>query len=631
MSTPRQRSIAAQVVALAVVPAALVAIAFALLWYTTSRQEIERQFTLEGEAVAASLARAAEFAISTKNVELINATLATTLQRPHVVSSAILRLDRSVVGEQKRTQPGAASTATRRFEVSVYDAGRAGIGALAQPTVVGTAQVVLDSAPVLSQQANLRWRIGVGLLGGLAALGGAIGLWARRLSAPLSTLSDVVRRLTHGELNARVEPRGRGEIRALEVGINNLARSVGDNQRQLSEKVQSATAALKAQRDEASAASQAKSRFLAAASHDLRQPMHALGLFCTALERRIQEPEQRKLLGNIQTSLHAMEGLFESLLDLSRLEAGRVVANVDRIPLQEVFNWIDLEYGTAARDKGLRFRVRATDAWVQADITLLRRILMNLVANAIRYTRTGGVLVGAQRRGEAMRISVWDTGPGIDAASRSAIFDEFVQLNQEGQEKTKGLGLGLAISKRSAQLMGTAIRVDSQVGRGSAFSIALVNVRSRNVVRHDNAATATVPQAPTTMPQWMGLRALVIEDDEAGRQAMAELLEQWGCNVRSAESGDHACACVREAWVPDIVVSDYRLRAGETGPAAIERVEAILRQTLPVVIVSGELALSADANSLGHPEWAVLRKPASAKALRAAMQTVLTRKALMRQ
>jgi signal transduction histidine kinase/ActR/RegA family two-component response regulator len=617
-SIPKRKSIAAQVVAIAVMPAALVALAFGLFWYSTKRQEIEREFVAQGTEAAAALARAAEFAIASKNLELLDVTLKATLDRPHVLACAILRLDRTAASEAKRAENHSAISAARRFEAPVHDPGLTSFGALAQPRIVGTAQVSIDPAILLARRAALHWTTAGSLAIVLGLLIAGSVLWARRLSSPLTTLSDMVRRLTRGDLAARIEPRGRGEIRALEEGVNNLARVIGDNQRQLFEKIQNATVALKAQRDEAAAASQAKSRFLAVASHDLRQPMHALGLFCTALERRIQEPEQRKLLGSIQTSLHAMEGLFDSLLDLSRLDAGRVAANMDRVPLQEVFNWLDLEYGAAARDKGLRFRVRQTDAWVQADITLLRRILMNLVANAIRYTSKGGVLVGAQRRGESMRISVWDTGTGIDAAARLAIFDEFVQLSHGAHEKTKGLGLGLAIAKRSAELMGTAINVESEPGRGSMFSIALVNARSRSAPR-PVAPSATSAHVSSTAAFWVGKRVLVIEDDEAGQQAMVELLEQWGCIARACDSVSGAHATVSGEWCPDLILSDYRLRAGETGPMAIARVQEKLGAHIPVVIISGELSLSTDAATLGHSDWVVVRKPASAPDLRAAM------------
>lgn len=622
MNRPRFNSIAAQLIALAVVPSIALAFAFALLWYTTEQRELELEYTREAEAVAAGLARGAEFAISSNNLELIDLTLRSALKHPNIVSASVLRLDRSSVGEAVRDGNRPNASTTRRFEHPISDSGRSGLTALAPAGVVGTAVIEVDQSALIHARGTLRWTVAVAFLSLSSLLVVVIFLWARRLSAPLTTLTDVVRRLSRGDLAARVQPVGTGEIRDLELGINHLARVIGDNQRQLSEKIHAATVALKEQRDQATAASQAKSRFLAAASHDLRQPMHALGLFCTALEKRITEPDQRKLLSNIHTSLRAMEELFESLLDLSRLEAGRVVANVDRVALQEVFSWIDLEYSAAARDKGLRFRVRQTDAWVQADIALLRRVLMNLVANAIRYTQSGGVLVGAQRRGDAVRIGVWDTGPGIDAASREAIFEEFVQLRHETSDKTKGLGLGLAIAKRSAELMGTTIRVQSTPNRGSLFSITLVNARSRARARGPKATPTMITASTQTMLQLSGQRVLVIEDDEPGRQAMRALLSQWGCDVRDADSGNTACERVRDGWQPEVIVSDFRLRAGETGLDAIARVKQVTGRDAPVVIVSGELALSIDAESLGHPDWVVLRKPVSAGALREAMQTV---------
>jgi CheY-like chemotaxis protein len=220
-----------------------------------------------------------------------------------------------------------------------------------------------------------------------------------------------------------------------------------------------------------------------------------------------------------------------------------------------------------------------------------------------------------------VRVTVWDTGAGIDAESRSAIFDEFVQLKQETTDKTKGLGLGLAIAKRSAQLMGTEIRLESEPGRGSAFSISLVNARSRTSVRPAYATPAV--SAATTVTMLVSRRVLVIEDDEAGRLAMVELLGQWGCIALGVDSLSAAVAAVTPTWIPDVIVSDFRLRAGETGPEAIAAIEELTARTYPVVVVSGELALSVDAQSLGHPDWVVLRKPASAAALRTAFHSAI--------
>ncbi len=616
------RSIAAQLLAITLLPASVLAIGFAAFYVTTRVAELERRFTQEGEAIVGQLARTAEFAIASQNPAIIDSTLRNVLSQRTALRTAILRLDGSVSSQQLRPQSDVIvpinTAGSKQFRAPIQDPGRSSFGALATPSTIAYAEIELDASPLAHARGQVWLNTILSVFFTLFAIA-LLALWhSRRFARPLSDLADVVRKLAAGDLRARVEPAGHGEVRILELGVNNLARAVADSQRNLSERVDQATAALKVQRDEAASASQAKSRFLAAASHDLRQPMHALGLFCSALERRVQDGEQRNLIGNIQTSLRAMEGLFESLLDLSRLDAGRVQANIERMSLDEVFGWIDLEYAAGARDKGLRFRVRRNDNWVQGDITLVRRILMNLTANAIRYTQAGGVLVGLRHRGEIVRIEVWDTGCGIDPASRAAIFEEFVQLDSGHHEKTKGLGLGLAIAKRSAQLLGTTIEVRSRAGRGSVFSFELIGVSMRVAPREPKRLLAA-----TDLGSLIGVRVLVIEDDESGRHAMVALMAQWGCDVRAAEGGAEALAALADRWSPEIIVTDYRLRGSETGPIVVASVEAALGKALPVVVVSGELSLTSDPVAREKLGWAVLRKPATAQTLRAAVQAAL--------
>jgi two-component system, sensor histidine kinase len=295
-----------------------------------------------------------------------------------------------------------------------------------------------------------------------------------------------------------------------------------------------------------------------------------------------------------------------------------VQANMSLTSLSEVLQWLANEFGPAARDKGLRFRVRPSQEWGYVDPTLLRRILLNLTSNAIRYTETGGILIGIRKRGEVVRFEVWDTGRGIHATDLEAIFDEFVQVEGPSSDKTKGLGLGLAIAQKSAHLMGTRIHVESRKDRGSVFSVDLLSgrpTRRAMPVRDDPDATAVI-----------ALRVLVIEDDEAGRHAMTVLLEHWSCEVKSVEGVAGLDEVLANNWIPQLIVSDFRLRAKETGPAVIEEVERRLQREkrIPVVIVSGELGLEETFRTNWPANWDLLKKPVSAQALRASMNKVLS-------
>ena len=613
------RGLTARLTATTILPLSVVGVLFAIYFAMTRIDGLQRTFKEDGQNRALQLARTVELAQQRPDGAQLSTALRVALESKFVLRVAYVNASGETLTEQRKSTFSLAEPKSiLAFNAPVFEV-RENLDDPLRPKAIGRVELALDAQPLneATQQVSL-----VTALFSLCALAilAAFALWqARRFAKPLADVSDAVRRLAAGDLRARIEPAGVAEVHALGLGVNNLARAIGESQRTLSEKVEQATAALKAQRDEASAASQAKSRFLAAASHDLRQPMHALGLFCSALVRKVQEPDQKHLIGNIQLSLQAMEGLFESLLDLSRLEAGRVQANMTLTSLAEVLQWLANEFGPAARDKGLRFRVRPSQEWGYVDPTLLRRILLNLTSNAIRYTAEGGILVGVRRCGEVVRLEVWDTGRGIDSADMDAIFDEFVQVDTAANDKTKGLGLGLAIAQKSARLMGTRIQVASKKGRGSVFSVELLSgrpTRAALITREDPEATAVI-----------ALRVLVIEDDEAGRQAMTVLLEHWSCEVRSIESATQLDMVLANHWLPQLIISDYRLRGKETGPAVIEQVELRRKSdySIPVVIVSGELGLEEVFSATWPRHWELLKKPVSAQSLRAAMNKVLSR------
>ena len=272
-------------------------------------------------------------------------------------------------------------------------------------------------------------------------------------------------------------------------------------------------------RGEAERANKAKTRFLAAASHDLRQPIHALGLFASALAERIRGRETDSLIQRIQETIGVITSMLNALLDISKLDAGVVEPKVGPTGIDALFQRLETELSAAAREQGNRLRFRPCRAWVQTDPAMLERILRNLIGNALRYTEGGRVLVAGRRRGTELRLEVWDTGCGIPKERIDEIFVEFQQLGNPQRDRTQGLGLGLAIVRRLARLLGHRLEVRSTPGRGSCFAIYLPPLP-----KHDRERS---PEAPAPEQTLAGdterLLVLVLDDDSIVREAMAEL------------------------------------------------------------------------------------------------------------
>ncbi|MDR6853836.1 hybrid sensor histidine kinase/response regulator [Variovorax guangxiensis] len=358
----------------------------------------------------------------------------------------------------------------------------------------------------------------------------------------------------------------------------------------------------------------AKSRFLAAASHDLRQPIHAQGLFLEVLARSKLSADQYDALANARATWQASAEMLDTLLDFSRIEAGVVEPQMQVFPLQPLLNKIENELAPQADAKGIVYRSRETHAAVRSDPALVALILRNLVSNAIRYTEQGGVLVACRARGEQMLIEVWDTGIGIEPAQHQAVFREFHQLGNAERDRRKGLGLGLAIAQGLARALGQPLALVSTPGRGSVFRLALPAARAGVVAE---GAAEAMP-GPARM---FDLRVLVIDDDESVRTGMRQLLGAWGCVCDAADSIEEAQALAR-AHRPGLVISDYRLRELRTGAEAIAALRAEFGADLPALLITGDTAPQRlrEARATGVP---LLHKPVLPSQLYRAMSAVL--------
>ena len=373
--------------------------------------------------------------------------------------------------------------------------------------------------------------------------------------------------------------------------------------------------ALDAARRSAEHANAAKTRFLAAASHDLRQPIHALGLLFATLAERARDEHTAPVLKQIDSAVDAIDSMLNSLLDISKLDAGVVRPEVGPLDLGSLMERLAHDYQPIARVTGNRLRVRPTDAYVLTDEAMLQRILANLVSNALRYTAAGRVLVGARRRGTGIRIDIYDTGPGIPADALEDIFLEFHQLGNPERDRRKGLGLGLAIVKRLAGLLGQDIEVRSTVGRGSRFSVTVPLCSAPQPV------AAALPAAGGIGADLHGRRVLVLDDDISVLEAMHALLENWGCEVITTTTAEEAEAAVAGGPL-DMLIVDYRLRRNASGIDAIQRLHAITGARIPALVITGDTAPDRlrEAEESGYP---LLHKPVKPPQLRDAMRRLM--------
>jgi signal transduction histidine kinase/CheY-like chemotaxis protein len=382
---------------------------------------------------------------------------------------------------------------------------------------------------------------------------------------------------------------------------------------------------LTVQKETAVAANQAKSRFLAAANHDLRQPMHALNFYLSALAGSNLPAPAQNLLTNGQVCARVMDDMFRQLLDISQLDAAVVCPEIEAFPIGPLLEQLVVQLGPEAQAKGLRLQSAPCRVWVWGDSRMVARILRNFVANAIRYTERGRILIGCRRRGTRLRIGVYDTGIGIAPEARKAVFEEFYQVGNAERDHANGLGLGLAIADRLARLQGTAISLASEPGRGSVFAIDLPLAPAPSA---DQPADPNRPPAGHAAgPTLAGKLVAVVDDDAMILDAVSALLVQWGCVAVAAANGDEAreklaTALAEHGRIPDLLICDYRLRSGQNGAGVVQALREEFNIDIPAVLVTGDTAPERlqEIQASGLP---VLHKPLNAGELRAALMRLL--------
>lgn len=591
----------------AIIPATLIAVLLA--WYFTRNriEDLETSLFSRGNLLIRQLAVASEYGVFSGNRERLRQLADSTMRETDLSGVAILdgagevlAASGRLVGNLANARPLPVSaglvSADRRslvfsspvgqFTVSRDDAFDKEVAASpdspAPAPVLGSVLVEMSRAEVDARKRDLVLGAAAITMMGLL-LSGLLARWlAQGVTNPVLDLADTVAEIERGNLSARANVRAGGVLKVLESGINEMAESLAEARDNMEARVAVATAELHRQKDRAELANRTKTQFLAAASHDLRQPLQALGMFSHALRRRVTDPATVELVEGVGRGVDSLEAVIEALLDISKLDAGAVTPRFEEMPLGPLLENLRETFRPAAEVNGLDLAIVPTGAWVRSDPLLLMRILSNLVSNALRYTARGGVVVGCRRHGPLLGIEVWDSGRGIEPEKQQEIFREFIQIGRPERARDKGLGLGLAIVDRLCQLLEHPIRMRSTLGKGTVFELLVPRVAP--VVAHSETAEAEDDPAPLA-----GHRLLLVDDERDVLMALAGYLELRGAEVILASSSREAEAALRHERVqPDLIVTDYRLGTDDDGVSLLNLLRALYGPSLPGIILTGE-------------------------------------------
>ncbi|MEP6066961.1 MAG: ATP-binding protein [Paracoccaceae bacterium] len=435
----------------------------------------------------------------------------------------------------------------------------------------------------------------------------------------LTGLSKVMLAIAGGNLKAVLpEPKGNDEVDEMTRTVETFRVTANERDRLLIERERAAERLEQEVKDrtaELEDANAFKTRFLASASHDLRQPLHALNLFIEQLGVASSAEERERLQCQVSESAGAINDLLNALLDMSKLEAGVLEPEISEIPISAVLDRLESTFAATADQKQLQFRVMPSTAWVKSDAILLERILLNLVSNALNATQKGGVIIGCRPRGDTIRIDVCDTGPGIPTELQGEFFKELVQFSSSPKRRDS-LRPGLSIVVGLAKLLGHPIKLHSIEGQGTRISITLPKAAA---TKSDEKPSAT----PILQDSLSGRTILVVDDDDRVRESMAGMLGSWGCNVMLAATITDAVKIAGLGDCPDLIISDYRLAQSETGVDAILSVRRALGQEIPAFLITAETLEKTLDDVVAHG-FEILQKPVAPMALRAMASQFLT-------
>lgn len=635
---------------LSMVPLAL----FALIWLTYALLQRERDLNLQTEQRAQLLARqmaaASDYVIFSQNAIALKTITTSVAREAEIIAAAVydenlqalsLSLGQKALNEADKLhwtrgmqivrQTGQAQTLNIQDRSLLYiqpiastDIGVEDVdqsGSVSSPVTVRGYAIVQLSLDVIYTELSLFLGLAIIVFVGFLMIAWlVVSRFSDQLDQSFHSLAEAAKKIGAGQTNTRLAPSDIKVFDSLASDLNRMAEKLEYAQSNLERQIQNATKALRKQIDAAEKANNAKSRFLAAASHDLRQPMHALSLLVSAAQR-VTEPQAKSvILKRIETGTAALSDLLNSLLDISRLDGGGVKVHQESFALDGLMRRLQDTYRDLAFEKGVQLILRPTKACTRTDPSLLERIMANLLSNAIRYTPMGGtVYVAVRPTGQDWVIQVRDNGPGIAVADQEMIFQEFVQLSNPQRDRSQGLGLGLAIVQRLAQLQGHHIQVRSQPGKGAIFGLRIPRITANEV------ATASVETAKNTTPlQLKGLPILMVEDDELVRQSFSDLLGMWGANVDAFEQADAALQQVHTQKIsPQLIIADHRLGGRMNG---LELVYAVARQQnrqIPALLITGDTE-DPTLQRLSEPHIKVLYKPVKPNVLISTINRLLS-------
>ena len=601
----RRGSIRSRILLAALVPLVLAVVSVGAFLLTRHALEIERNLVERTVSLARQAAMLAELPLATgsrtnaqavadfveRSVGIVGLSLTdrdgtTVDNRGNVGATALRMLDGKPLSVQVERDPHLISVVHPVVLFALPSSGNATASREANPGQrVGYVALSVSREDERRSVARLWWT-GAAILLVAVLLSLALTRAATKaVTEPLAALSDAMGRVARDDFSAQLPETGRGEFRRLAIDFNRMTQALQTARRGLRDEVVQATAALDARTREAEAANNAKSRFLAAASHDLRQPAHALSLYVAALRQglRIKGPDVSDALmpavDGIQAASRSLDALLNAVLDISRFDAGVVSAESTEVDARALFDEALTVLRSSAGERGLRLRSRVPDVTLRTDATLLRRIIDNLVSNAIRFSRSGGILVALRLRRDHVLLQVWDQGSGIAATNLPLIFDEFYQVKRSDVAQG-GMGLGLAIVARSVRLLGGDISVRSRLGSGTCFTLSLPGAA---LPRRNRATSAVVPANHDCR------LVLVLDDDALIRSSMQALFGALGVRVRAEASVAPLLDIARdEKSSVSAIVVDYRLQDGFTGIDAANRLREIVGAAVPIVLITGD-------------------------------------------
>jgi len=449
-----------------------------------------------------------------------------------------------------------------------------------------------------------------------------VHLASRSIIDPIRKLSKAVQEIGEGKLDTRVSLTTHvRELATLAQGLNESTSRLQQERANLQHRVDEATQTLREKKEEAERASQGKSHFLAVASHDLRQPLHALGLYVAELQRRVSGTNQQHLVEQVEHSIETLSALLNALLDISKLDAGVVIPQIQPCNMAIVLERIAADYRVLAEQKNISLIVRPFHGYISSDPQLLERILMNLVSNAIRYTgQNGCVLIACRKSGTHLRIEVRDNGVGISETDQANVFREFYQISQPRANAkelgaSKGLGLGLSIVDRLAKLLEHRIELRSKPGEGSIFALE-VQIADSTFKQQASIQTPLDNLGyEKEKPFLLGKRLLVVDDDIAVLSSTASLLRSWGCIVSQVGSFAQVEQLLCDGATWDFVVSDYQLGSKENGIDVITLARQHLNKQIPGILISGDTS-QVVLDIISASGFHLLQKPVKAGKLR---------------